>query len=262
MIPDSVDLNDVDSIRKFAIKRKNSGLLSEDVESIIRKLWVKEKHQGMVRPEVFEIIQSVFSKEYRDFDGETIQDCELFPDSWFKPSKKGSQFISHKCAEDYLRVYPHVVTEYVSGRGTASQFVGDHWLKDAEGLIKTTLENTGIITPSQIRAAVESIENMTRIVDAKKIALLLDQIMQLPAHTIPIDEGLFDLLSKKVLPHSAEFHYTERLPRKYTPGAIVHKGIVQEAESILPAYSLLNDVEKWRGWRKSIVFTTRGCIRK
>jgi len=46
------------------------------------------------------------------------------------------------------------------------------------------------------------------------------------------------------------------------PFVRVHKGLVEEAEGLLPAYYLLNCVDKWKGWKKSIVFTTRGCIRK
>lgn len=50
--------------------------------------------------------------------------------------------------------------------------------------------------------------------------------------------------------------------RNSFPFVRIHKGLVQEAESVLPAYHLLKQVEKWKDWRKSIVFTTRGCIRK
>lgn len=46
------------------------------------------------------------------------------------------------------------------------------------------------------------------------------------------------------------------------PFVSVHSGLVPEAESVLPAYHLLKQVDKWKDWSKSIVFTTRGCIRK
>ncbi len=52
-------------------------------------------------------------------------------------------------------------------------------------------------------------------------------------------------------------HITERFPFVY-----VHKGLIPEAENMLPSYYLLRSVEKWKNWKKSIVFTTRGCIRK
>jgi len=42
----------------------------------------------------------------------------------------------------------------------------------------------------------------------------------------------------------------------------VQVGIFKEVENYLPAYDILNEVEKWRKWDSSIVFTTRGCIRK
>ena len=46
------------------------------------------------------------------------------------------------------------------------------------------------------------------------------------------------------------------------PFARIHIGLVREAENLLPSYHLLKDVEKWKNWKKSILFTTRGCIRK
>lgn len=42
----------------------------------------------------------------------------------------------------------------------------------------------------------------------------------------------------------------------------VHSGLFQPAENLLPSYDLLEQVEKWKNWNKSILFTTRGCIRK
>jgi len=49
---------------------------------------------------------------------------------------------------------------------------------------------------------------------------------------------------------------------KSFPFVRVHMGLVEEAETMLPAYYLLKQVDKWKDWKKSIVFTTRGCIRK
>lgn len=46
------------------------------------------------------------------------------------------------------------------------------------------------------------------------------------------------------------------------PFVKIHKGLKPEAEGVLPAYHLLKQVDKWKDWKKSIVFTTRGCIRK
>lgn len=46
------------------------------------------------------------------------------------------------------------------------------------------------------------------------------------------------------------------------PYVKIHQGLVPEAESVLPSYHLLKQVDKWKDWNKSIVFTTRGCIRK
>ncbi|MHB1507454.1 MAG: radical SAM protein [Cuniculiplasma sp.] len=50
--------------------------------------------------------------------------------------------------------------------------------------------------------------------------------------------------------------------KKTFPYVKVHLGLVKEAEGMLPAYHLLKQVEKWKNWDRSIVFTSRGCIRK
>lgn len=42
----------------------------------------------------------------------------------------------------------------------------------------------------------------------------------------------------------------------------LHLGLCNDAENLLPAYHLLKQVEKWKDWNKSILFTSRGCIRK
>jgi len=50
--------------------------------------------------------------------------------------------------------------------------------------------------------------------------------------------------------------------QKAFPFVKVFKGLHQKAEEYLPAYDILKSVDKWKDWKKSILFTTRGCIRK
>jgi hypothetical protein len=68
---------------------------------------------------------------------------------------------------------------------------------------------------------------------------------------------------------NAEIHvggiYATLMPqhlKESFPFARVHLGLVRETENLLPAYHLLKQVDKWRDWKKSILFTSRGCIRK
>ena len=59
--------------------------------------------------------------------------------------------------------------------------------------------------------------------------------------------------------------YATLLPlniKKQYPFVNMHSGLVNEAENLMPAYHLLKQVQKWENWNKSILFTTRGCIRK
>lgn len=46
------------------------------------------------------------------------------------------------------------------------------------------------------------------------------------------------------------------------PFVKIHLGLHPDAENMFPAYHLLKQVDKWKGWDRSIVFTSRGCIRK
>jgi hypothetical protein len=50
--------------------------------------------------------------------------------------------------------------------------------------------------------------------------------------------------------------------RRAFPFVKIHLGLHSEAETMLPAYHLLKQVDKWKNWDRSIVFTSRGCIRK
>jgi hypothetical protein len=59
--------------------------------------------------------------------------------------------------------------------------------------------------------------------------------------------------------------YSSLLPhhlKSIFPNINVHKGLFNEAEMYLPAYDLLDDSKKWRDWDTSIIFTSRGCIRR
>jgi hypothetical protein len=45
------------------------------------------------------------------------------------------------------------------------------------------------------------------------------------------------------------------------PDLDVHKGLYDEIERYMPDYEILEEVENWKGWDTSILFTSRGCIR-
>jgi len=141
----------------------------------------------------------------------------LNPDAWFAGEDETKKFVPYDCARDYLRVFPHVVTEY---GGLIHQFAGKHWLKDAEALIYTTIEGAGkgVIRPRQIGEAVDSLRNLTRIVDPEKLDVPMEKIFPLPRHHIPISNGILDLVNKTVSPFSPDNFYTETLPRTYIPG--------------------------------------------
>lgn len=52
-----------------------------------------------------------------------------------------------------------------------------------------------------------------------------------------------------------------RILKKF-PFAEIHKGLYPEAEPLMPAYDLLENVGRWKDWDASILFTSRGCIRR
>lgn len=59
--------------------------------------------------------------------------------------------------------------------------------------------------------------------------------------------------------------YASLMPRHIKasfPFVDVHFGLFDKAESYLPAYDILLDTEKWKDWDSSILFTSRGCIRR
>ena len=59
--------------------------------------------------------------------------------------------------------------------------------------------------------------------------------------------------------------YATLLPSNITknyPFAKIHLGLHPKAENYPPAYEILKQVDRWKDWDHSIVFTSRGCIRK
>ena len=182
---------------------------------------LQELDQYEISPEMKEKVVEYYKDDARNnkFDLEALEKfkkaAKLDPDSWFSEKT----FVPYLCAQDYLRVFPHVVTEYL---GTMHQFTGRYYLQDAEGTIRTNIEKagTGMVKPRSISEAIESLRNLTRIVDPDKIKLPMERIMPLPEHTIPIEEGLLNLMTKTISPHSPDYYYTECLPRHYIPGAV------------------------------------------
>lgn len=58
--------------------------------------------------------------------------------------------------------------------------------------------------------------------------------------------------------------YASLMPQRiksFFPFIDVHTGLFEEADGYMPAYDILSDVEKWRKWDSTILFTSRGCIR-
>ena len=128
------------------------------------------------------------------------------------------RFVPHFAAREYLRIYPHVLTEY---KGTIHQFVGNHWLKDGEGAIRSIMEtaSAGLIKSNNIRDTLDAIENLTRIIDPASIDLPMENIMPFPDHVVPLIDGLLNLDTKTLSDHTPRYYYTEYLPRRYIPGA-------------------------------------------
>ena len=182
---------------------------------------LQELDQYEISPEMKEKVVEYYKDDARhnQYDMEALEKfkkaASLDPDSWFSEKT----FVPYLCAQDYLRVFPHVVSEYL---GTMHQFTGKYYLQDAEGTIRTNIEKagTGIVKPRSISEAIESLRNLTRIVEPDKIKLPMERIMPLPEHTIPIEDGLLNLMTKTISPHSPDYYYTECLPRHYIPGAV------------------------------------------
>ena len=184
------------------------------------------------------------------------------PRNWFSEDKENPRFVPYNCAMDYMRVFSHVITEYMD---VMHQFTGKYYLKNAEGAIRTTIENagTGIIKPRDINDAISSLKNITRIIDPDKIDLPMERIMPLPAHTIPIEDGLLNLLTKTISPHSPDYYYTECLPRHYIPGAIpryfldfLDKIFLGDTDASIKKLQLMETI----AWTLMAGYDIHGCV--
>jgi hypothetical protein len=197
----------------FGVKNQLDVLSEVDISPEMRKFIVDFYREDARNNKFDQEALNVFNNA-----GAAAQSTDgMNPDNWFSYDEKTPRFVPYNCAMDYLRVFPHVVTEY---RGTMHQFTGKYFLKDAEGTIRTNIEKagSGVIKPRDISEALESIRNLTRVTDPDKIDHPMEHIMPLPVHTIPIEDGLLNLRTKTITPHSPDYYYTECLPRHYIPG--------------------------------------------
>lgn len=114
---------------------------------------------------------------------------------WFRKSANGNLvFVPYACAMDYYNNYP-VITGY--GSKYPSEMVDDVWVDDATMLIRHRLEMEaeGRIMHSDMDAVVESIENISRVIDPKMINLTVKECYDLKNTPIvlpplpPIDES-------------------------------------------------------------------------
>ena len=58
--------------------------------------------------------------------------------------------------------------------------------------------------------------------------------------------------------------YASLMPERiksFYPSIEVYVGLFEKADNYIPAYDILNEVDKWRKWDSTILFTSRGCIR-
>lgn len=133
---------------------------------------------------------------------------------WFEDGK----FIPGKAANDYLEVYPDVITEY---SGVTHQFTGSFWLADAKPYILRNIAITDdSIGRNLLLEAYEAIVHRTMIVESNTLNKSLEEVMPMPQHTIPLKDGLLNLQTGDLKSHSPEYFYTSCLPRNYVKGQI------------------------------------------
>lgn len=55
--------------------------------------------------------------------------------------------------------------------------------------------------------------------------------------------------------------HDQRIQRTF-PYVKIHRGLYRQVENLMPAYDLLENTDRWKGWNSSILFTSRGCNRR
>ena len=138
---------------------------------------------------------------------------------WFDEDAKGRRYFNHvKCGNDILEhgLKNKMFTEYHSG--LIHPFVDDRYLKDGEPFLKSLIQHNADVDPQQIAKTIEYIKNRTRIVDPVKIGKTMEEVMPLPEDFIPLENGLFEVHTKTLHPHSPQYYYFSHIPRRYIPG--------------------------------------------
>lgn len=142
----------------------------------------------------------------------------LHPERWWIIGTRGKpEFYFDECGNDISSVFhDSIITEY--GSGIIHIFNRDRYLQDAEPFIQSLIQHSVPITFIQINRAVQYIKNKTRIVDPDLLDKTMEEIRPLPGNLIPLQQGLLNLETREILPHSPAYYYISIFSRTYIPG--------------------------------------------
>lgn len=127
--------------------------------------------------------------------------------------KRKIQEGDHAAAE-FLLQYRNVITEQLTGKMYVYDPTKGHYTKAGEALLKSDLANVFGVTATRTR--ISEILN-------KAAALSYRDPVELekttPPNLIPLENGVYDLNTNTLLPHSPEWFFTYKHPVKFNPGA-------------------------------------------
>lgn len=138
----------------------------------------------------------------------------LDSEKWFERG----ELLPGKAAEDYLQKFPNVKTEFTD---LMHEFHGNRWLRDSEPLAEERIHSADVrVKKNTVSEILSALKSRTRITDPSKIDLTMEEIFPLPDHTLPIDDGLLNMITREIVPHTPQYFYTSVLPRHYINGAV------------------------------------------
>ena len=202
----------------------------DEAEALIKTTEDAIKNHGLpfalIKPylegsSAWEILTEKQKNEILDrFKNPTYSSIEslLHPERWWIVGTKGKpEFYFDECGNDISAAFhDSIITEYNSG--VIHIFNRDRYLTDAEPFIQSLIQHLVPITFIQINKAVQYIKNKTRIVDPDLLDKTMEEIRPLPGNLIPLQQGLLNLETKDILPHSPAYYYISIFSRNYIPG--------------------------------------------
>lgn len=218
MVQNPIDKSEADQMEAVAVALYRKSSSKSAVHQALCSIFPRYLEAcGRDRAFSEDILRRAQSKARHEDDGlpgglpETVEDCEARA---LEAYIRGDSRTGDMHAARWLLKYRPIVTEPMTGKMFAYDEKKGHYVRTGEALLRSDLVQK--FGSRMTRARVSEIL-------AKCSALTYRDVEELgattPPNLLPFENGIYDLGTKQLLPHSPEYFFTYVHPVKYAPAS-------------------------------------------